>query len=219
MPSQHGGSRLIRAGDTVRGTNPKGAANESNICGQADGLYRRAGRGGIRMRAQRKVASGRLASAQKGFEFWHVHAKGGGRIMGRRWSKTAACTRSRTTSPMRSPATRSTGWRPEGHNPPFYLGVHFTAPHSPGSAGTIRRSCSTTITSPANSPPSPERTRTGLGAVPLHSCRRRRKTANFSERLRRSHDGDGRRRRAPPAWLDAHGLRERTLILFTGTMA
>lgn len=134
IPSQHGIHDWLAAGNTVAAYEP---ARNGELIEYLKGLTAYTdflGEAGYHCGISGKWHLGDSHHAQKGFEYWAVHAKGGGPYFnapmirnGEIYQEPAYITDAITDNALRWLAAR----QPDGQ--PFYLSVHYTAPHSPWS--------------------------------------------------------------------------------------
>jgi len=130
IPSQHGVHDWIRAGNSCDEQERGGRLIEylSGQIGYTDVLAAHGYVCGI----SGKWHLGDSHHPQKGFSFWEVHARGGGPYYnapmireGKVQQSPGYVTDVITDNALRFLAERA------GHDEPWYLGVHYTAPHSP----------------------------------------------------------------------------------------
>lgn len=132
MPSQHGIHDYLAAGDTTAKYEPaRGGELIEYLKGQ-HGYTDLLNSAGYYCGISGKWHLGDSAHPQKGFKFWHVHAKGGGPYYnapmvkgGKVYEEPRYVTDVITDNAMKFLDDR------KKDNNPFYLSVHYTAPHAP----------------------------------------------------------------------------------------
>ncbi|MBT3374600.1 MAG: sulfatase-like hydrolase/transferase [Lentisphaerae bacterium] len=133
IPSQHGVHDWIRAGDVSDETvEPGGKGRTIEYLAGQTGYTDFLAAGGYQCGMSGKWHLGDSHHAQKGFEFWEVHAKGGGPYYnapmvhnGEIYRESGYVTDVITDNALAFLETTMHDARP------FYLSVHYTAPHSP----------------------------------------------------------------------------------------
>lgn len=218
MPSQHGVHDWIRAGDTVARYEPERGGERIEYLRGQTGYTDVLAAAGYECGLSGKWHLGDSHQPQKGFEFWHVHAKGGGPYHGAPMVEDGRLYEEPdyVTDAI---ARNAINWL-EGRRDitrPFYLGVHFTAPHSPWERGhhpaelfdDYYQSCE--FASIPWNERAPDWVR--FRSIPVDDDEKRRTFLSGYAAATTAMDAAVGRLLA---WLDAHGLRERTLILFTG---
>lgn len=134
IPSQHGIHDWLAAGSTTSkyesGRNGERIEYLKDMRGYTDHLAA----AGYRCALSGKWHLGDSHQPQKGFDYWHVHAKGGGPYYnapmvkdGEVYEEPAYVTDAITANALRWLEEHKTDPRP------FYLSVHYTAPHAPWS--------------------------------------------------------------------------------------
>lgn len=210
IPSQHGvHDWLARGNSTVEG----GGLIEylEGIDGYTDHLARAGWVCGI----SGKYHLGDTHHPQKGFSFWEVHTKGGGPyynapmvVDGEPADVPGYVTDLITDNALRFLESRA------GQEEPFYLSVHYTAPHSPWERAQHPSETWDRYLAEASFEANPD--------VPPHPwlpdpawCpqgeARRRTLAGYYTAVTEMDRNVGRLL----DWLEAHGLREDTLVVFT----
>jgi choline-sulfatase len=134
IPSQHGVHDWIRAGDTIAKYEPERNGKLIEYLKDQTGYTDILAEAGYSCGISGKWHLGDSHHSQKGFESWQIHAKGGGpyfnapMIMdGDVYEEPAYITDVITDNALRWLEQQRPGKRP------FYLSVHYTAPHSPWS--------------------------------------------------------------------------------------
>lgn len=133
MPSQHGVLDWLAAGNTSdRGCEPaRGGELLEYLAGEC-GYTRVLAGAGYRCALSGKWHLGDGHHPQQGFGHWFVHAKGGGPYMNAPMLRNGEVSREPgyVTDVITDEALR---WLDahRGETAPFYLGVHYTAPHAP----------------------------------------------------------------------------------------
>jgi arylsulfatase A-like enzyme len=212
IPSRHGIHDWLRAGNTVAETDNSGKLIEylSGIEGYTDLLAR----AGWECAMSGKWHLGDAHHRQKGFSYWEVHAKGGGPYYGAPmitdgevYTETRYVTDAITDNALRFLEERRS-------DRPFYLSVHYTAPHSPWDRDNHPKElydsyydhCPFASTPDVDLHPWQNRT-APLGSGPA----RREVLSGYFAAVTAMDAGVGR----VLAYLDESGIRENTLVLFT----
>ena len=134
IPSQHGVHDWLRAGNTRDLSHePDGDGRLIEYLAGQTGYTDLLAGAGYRCGLSGKWHLGDAHHAQKGFEFWEVHAKGGGPYYNApmiRQDEVYAEPRYVTDAITDNALSFLEGAASEDPRP-FYLGVHYTAPHSP----------------------------------------------------------------------------------------
>ena len=191
------------------------------VPGRADRLHRPAGRARLHLRPERQVAPGRSHHPQKGFTFWEVHATGGGPYYdapmirdGEVYDEPRATSRDVITDNALDFLDEQQAER----RAPFYLSVHYTAPHARGSATTIPHElyddyfddCAVRVHARrADAPLADANSASGRWA-----SRRKQRRAILSGYFAAVTAMDANVGRLLD-WLEENGLRENTLVFFT----
>ncbi len=212
IPSRHGVHDWLRAGNSTVETDNSGRLVEylQGMQGYSDILADAGYACGI----SGKWHLGDAHHAQKGFTYWEVHAKGGGPYYGAPMIRDGEVyTEERyVTDVITDNALRFLDERPS--DKPFYLSVHYTAPHSPWDRDnhpaelydSYFSSCP--FTSTPDEDPHPWQNRT----APLgYGEARRGILSGYFAAVTAMDAGVGR----VLAGLDEMGLREDTLVFFT----
>jgi choline-sulfatase len=218
IPSQHGVHDWLRAGNTVDKYEPdrNGELIEylKGQQGYTDFLSARGYECGI----SGKWHLGDAHHRQKGFDFWHVHAMGGGPYYGAPMVKEGKVyeEQSYVTDAITNNALHFLeGVRHKDR--PFYLSVHYTAPHSPWERehhpkdifDRYYREC------PFHSVPhglKPPEWVKDLRIPVEDEEKRRGYLSGYYTAVQEMDRNVGRLIN----WLEKNGLREKTLIVFTG---
>jgi choline-sulfatase len=132
IPSQHGVHDWLSAGDTIAKYEPiKNGQLIEYLKGQP-GYTDFLAAGGYKCGISGKWHLGDSHHRQKSFDFWKVHAKGGGPYYGAPMIKEGKVYEEPryVTDVITDNALQFLGNRKTDENP-FYLSVHYTAPHSP----------------------------------------------------------------------------------------
>ena len=134
IPSQHGIHDWIAAGDTTAQYEPARHGERIEYLKGQIGYTDILAAGGYACGISGKWHLGDSHHPQKSFEYWRVHAKGGGPYFnapmirnGDVYEEPAYVTDVITDNALRWLETQKTG------DKPFYLSVHYTAPHAPWS--------------------------------------------------------------------------------------
>lgn len=134
IPSQHGVHDWIAAGDTIAKYEPARNGELIEYLKGQTGYTDILSGSGYRCGISGKWHLGDSHHPQKSFEYWAVHAKGGGPYFnapmlrnGEIYEEPAYVTDVITDNALRWLEQR------KADGSPFYLGVHYTAPHSPWS--------------------------------------------------------------------------------------
>ncbi len=158
---------------------------------------------------------------QKGFSYWAVHATGGGPYYGAPMLRRDAPDRELYAEPRYVTDVITDNAlafleAQAGSNRPFYLGVHYTAPHSPWDRAnhpadlyeSYHRDC------PFESVPHLPMHPWQVNSAPLghDDAGRRDVLSGYFSAVTAMDANVGRLL----DWLEAHGLRENTLVIFTG---
>ncbi len=135
IPSQHGVHDWIAVGDTTAKYEPAGNGEKIEYLKNQIGYTDLLSAAGYRCGMSGKWHLGDTHHRQKSFEYWEVHAKGGGPYFnapmirnGEVYEESGYVTDVITDNALR--------WLEEqkpSADAPFYLSVHYTAPHSPWS--------------------------------------------------------------------------------------
>ena len=216
IPSQHGVLDWIRAGNSTveRDAGQDGALIEylKGLTGYSDVLAA----SGYRCAMSGKWHMGDSHHPQKGFTFWEVHAMGGGPYYdapmlheGRVYRPPGYVTDVITDNALRFLETQASD------DAPFYLSVHYTAPHSPWDRDNHPKALYDDYHAhcPFESTP----------AEPMHAWQINSAPFGFDAETRRAIlSGYFAAVTAMDAnlgrmldWLEAQGLRENTLVFFT----
>jgi len=214
IPSQHGVHDWIRAGNCNADQEKAGRCVEylHGQTGYTDVLAA----GGYVCGLSGKWHLGDAHHPQKGFGYWEAHAKGGGpyynwpRIRGDEVvTEPGYVTDVITDNGVRFLDEQA------GGDKPFYLSVHYTAPHSPWNRehhpkdiyDDYHENCP--FASVPNVPPHPWQSNTApIGSDP---AKRRDILSGYFTAVTAMDAGVGRLL----DWLEANGLRENTLVFFT----
>lgn len=220
IPSQHGVHDWLRGGnttDTAEEPDGKGRTIEylAGIPGYTDVMADH----GYLCGLSGKWHLGDAHHRQKGFEYWRVHAKGGGpyygapMIAGDRVVKAEGY----VTDVITDNALAFLEEQAAADDRPFYLGVHYTAPHSPWQRehhpaelwDAYHNDCPFASVPDGLTPPDwVERI-----SIPIKDAAARRATlAGYFAAITAMDANVGRLL----DWLEAKGLRENTLVMFTG---
>ena len=214
IPSQHGVHDWLRAGNSVDDPDKGGRLTEylRGQTGYTDVLASK----GYFCGLSGKWHMGDSHHMQKGFRYWEAHAKGGGPYYN--WPKVrgneVVAEPGYVTDGITDGGLRFLEQQAEGDRP-FYLSVHYTAPHSPWGRehhpaeiyDDYHAHCP--FESVPNVPMHPWQSNTApCGADPE---RRRDILSGYFAAVTAMDAGVGR----ILDWLEAHGLRENTLVFFT----
>jgi len=214
IPSQHGVHDWIRAGNSID-EKDKGGRLVEYLRGQT-GYTDILAANGYTCGFSGKWHLGDSHHRQKGFSFWEAHARGGGPYYN--WPKVrgdqVVTEENYVTDVITDDALRFLDEQAEA-DAPFYLSVHYTAPHSPWQRehhpkdlyDDYHANCP--FDSLPNDPPHPWQTNTApIGA---DDEKRRSVLSGYFAAVTAMDANVGR----ILDWLEAHGLRENTLVFFT----
>ncbi len=216
MPSQHGVHDWLMAGDTTdRNLEPRGEGTVTEYLAGQTGYTDVLAAGGYVCGLSGKWHLGDSHHPQKGFSFWEVHAKGGGPYMnppmirdGKNVTDKGYVTDIITDHALTFLDRHGNGDRP------FYLGVHYTAPHSPWNRNQHppeiwdRYFKNASFSANPSGPPHPWAKPLGF---PKTEERRREMLAGYYAAVEEMDRNIGR----ILDWLDANNARSNTLIVFT----
>jgi len=214
IPSQHGVHDWIRAGNC--NTEPeKGGRCLEYLHGQT-GYTDLLAVKGYHCGMSGKWHLGDAHHPQKGFKFWRVHAKGGGPYYN--WPKIhgdEVVSEPRYVTDVITDDAIAYLDQQADKAPPFYLSVHYTAPHSPWGRDhhpaeiydDYRANC------PFESTPNVPRHPWQVNSAPCPTDEETRRDilSGYYAAVTAMDAGVGR----ILDWLEAHGLRENTLVFFT----
>jgi arylsulfatase A-like enzyme len=211
IPSQHGIHDWLRGGNTTS----EGALTEY-LAGQP-GYTDALAAAGYTCGISGKWHLGDSHHPQKGFTFWETHATGGGPYYGAPMIRDGELVRepAYVTDKITDNALAFLEQQ-AGSEAPFYLGVHYTAPHSPWDRDNhpkdlydaYLREC------PFDSTPRLPMHPWQISSAPYGSDEptRRAILAGYFTAVTAMDAGVGRLL----DWLEAHGLHENTLVIFSG---
>ena len=213
LPSQHGVHDWIRGGNSTQQPGPNGELIRY-LDGQTTYVDCLA-EAGYSCGLSGKWHLGDSHHPQHGFSYWFAHAHGGGmyikwpRVDGMELVTETEYVTYRTTEQALAFLEQQDG------SAPFYLSVHYTAPHSPWDRAQHPAELfdpyydDCPFESVPDEPPHPQiNNRTDFFTSPE---RRREKLAGYFAAISGVDRGVGE----ILAWLEAHGQRENTLILYT----
>jgi choline-sulfatase len=217
IPSQHGVHDWLRAGNTTQALEPEGTGRRIEYLQGIPGYTDALAAAGYRCALSGKWHLGDSHHRQKGYEFWSVHAKGGGPYYN---APMVEGDEIRTEHDYVTDAItdRAIEWldRTACDPRPFYLGVHYTAPHSPwgrehhptATWDRYRRECDFRSVPSGVSPPSWAK----YLSIPIADENERRNAlAGYFAAVTEMDRNVGRLLEA----LEARRLREHTLVVFT----
>ena len=214
IPSQHGVHDWLRAGNSVAEPDKGGRLTEylRGQKGYTDFLAAK----GYACGFSGKWHMGDSHHRQKGFMYWRAHAKGGGPYYN--WPKVdgeEVVAEEKYVSDAITDDALAFLHEQEGNDAPFYLSLHFTAPHSPWDRDNhpaeiyeyYHRNCP--FLSVPNDPPHPWQ----MNSAPIGSDedRRRENLSGYFAAVTAMDANVGR----VLDWLEEKGLRENTLVFFT----
>jgi arylsulfatase A-like enzyme len=218
IPSRHGVHDWLAAGNTTAKYEPAGNGRLIEYLRGIPGYTDHLAAAGYRCGLSGKWHLGDCHHPQKSFEFWEVHAKGGGPYYnapmirdGAVYEEPRYVTDAITDNALRWMATR------KGSDRPFYLGVHYTAPHSPWERrhhpaelyDMYHGDCAFESVPDGLTPPEWV---TRLG-IPVESpARRRELLSGYFAAVTAMDRNIGRLL----DWLEKNGMRHDTLVVFTG---
>lgn len=219
IPSQHGVHDWIRAGDThdVR-HEPEGRGRTIEYLAGIPAYTDVLAAGGYVCGLSGKWHLGDVHRPQKGFSWWRVHAKGGGPYYRAPWVSGDSVVEADgyVTDVITDQALAFLEHVALPAAGPFYLGVHYTAPHSPwgrdqhpqGLWDSYRDGCPFESVPDGLAPP-PWAQRL---SIPVRdAATRRAHLSGYFAAITAMDAGIGRLL----DWLTGHGLRENTLVVFT----
>ena len=217
IPSQHGVHDWLAAGNTTAELEPAGKGELIEYLRGQSGYTEHLSAAGYTCGLSGKWHLGDSHHAQKGLSFWEVHAKGGGSYYnaslirdGQVYEEPRYVTDVITDNALRFLESRV------GEANPFYLGVHYTAPHSPWEReqhpaefyDAYYEGCAFESVPDGVQPPDWVR----YHSIPVKDAETRRSyLSGYYAAVTAMDRNIGRLL----DWLDAHGLRENTLIVFT----
>ena len=217
IPSQHGVHDWLSAGNTVSAYEPAGTGELIEYLQGQTGYTDVLASSGYVCGISGKWHLGDSHHSQKGFTFWNVHAKGGGPYYHAPMVRSAMVYEEPgyVTDVITDNAIHWLETRRE-EVAPFYLSVHYTAPHSPWSRENHPKETFDTyfnecpFTSVPNGITPPEWAR--YLSIPCRDeADRRMKLSGYYTAVTEMDRNVGRL----VDWLEDAGLRERTLIIFT----
>ncbi|NUQ00564.1 MAG: sulfatase-like hydrolase/transferase [Armatimonadetes bacterium] len=211
LPSQHGVHDWLRAGNSL--SEPEREQAIRYLAGETT-WSERLSQAGYTCGLSGKWHLGDAHRAQAGYTYWHAHARGGGNYYGAPMvaNETAVREEPRYVTEVIT-AGALAFLEAHGQQQPFCLSVHYTAPHSPWERAqhppdlydSYFEKC------PFKSLPD-EPAHPWLSALQgFFAGRRREWLAGYFAAITAMDAGIGRLL----AWLQAHGLREETLVVFT----
>ncbi len=220
IPSQHGVHDWIRAGDTHDAREePDGGGRVIEYLAGMPGYTDLLAAAGYRCGLSGKWHLGDVHHPQKGFTYWNVHAKGGGPYykapMVRGNDVVAA--EGYVTDVITDNALDFLTHYALPDSAPFCLAVHYTAPHSPWPRvhhpaelwDSYHDHCDFAAVPDGLTPPSWVQRL----SIPVKDAETRRVyLSGYYAAVTAMDAGIGRLL----DWLDRHGLRENTLVFFTG---
>ena len=217
IPSQHGVHDWIAAGDTIAKYEPARNGELIEYLKDQPGYTDLLSAAGYHCGISGKWHLGDSHHSQKSFEYWAVHAKGGGPYFnapmiknGEAYEEPAYVTDVITDNALRWLDEQETDERP------FYLSVHYTAPHSPWSRENhpadvydhYYNDCP--FESIPDGLPTPEWVQ--YLSIPVETPEKRREyLSGYYAAVTAMDRNIGRL----IDWLEDRGLREETLIVFT----
>ncbi len=217
LPSQHGIHDWIAAGDTVEQYEPARSGTLIEYLHAQVGYTDLLASSGYQCGISGKWHLGDSHHPRKSFEFWNVHTKGGDPYFmapmirnGEVYEEPAYVTEAITDNALRWLESR------RGDERPFYLGVHYTAPHSPWSRENhpselydhYYNHCPFISVPDFLKAPDWVRYR----SIPVETAElRRAHLSGYYAAVTAMDRNIGRL----IAWLEANGLRENTLVVFT----
>ncbi len=217
IPSQHGVHDWIAAGDTIARYEPDRNGERIQYLRGQPGYTDILKDAGYRCGISGKWHLGDSHNPQKSFEYWSVHAKGGGPYYGAPMIRDGEVyEEGRYVTDVIT--DNALGWlesRKERAEP-FYLSVHYTAPHSPWSRenhpsdlfDSYHRGCSFESAPDSENPPDWVRHL----SIPVPSARVRREyLSGYYAAVTAMDRNIGRLL----DWLESNGVRDNTLVVFT----
>jgi arylsulfatase A-like enzyme len=217
IPSQHGVHDWLAAGNTVAPYETARGGELIEYLKDMPGYTDFLAAAGYRCALSGKWHLGDCHHPQKSFEFWAAHAKGGGGYYGaqmirdgRVYEEPRYVTNAITDNALQ--------WleQQKGSDRPFYLSVHYTAPHSPWTRENhpaelydrYHEGCAFESVPEGLTPPAWVRRR----SIPVDDAASRRRYLSGYYAAVTAMDCDIGRLLD---WLEANGLRETTLVVFT----
>lgn len=217
IPSQHGVLDWLSAGNTTAAYEPARDGELTEYLEGQAGYTDHLAAAGYDCALSGKWHLGDSHHPQKSFDHWAVHAKGGGPYYnapmireGEVVEEEAYVTDVITDNALGWLDARQAG------DAPFYLGVHYTAPHAPWGRehhptetwDRYNNECPFTSVPDGLTPPEWIRCK----SFPVETARKRREVlSGYYAAVTEMDRNIGRLL----DWLDAHGLRRQTLVLFT----
>ena len=217
IPSQHGVHDWLAAGNTTAQYEPDRHGQLIEYLAGQLGYTELLAQAGYACGLSGKWHLGDSHHAQKGFEFWEVHAKGGGPYYNAPMIKEGAVVEE--AGYVTDIITENTlAWleQRKADERPFYLGVHYTAPHSPWGRDQhpaslydrYHNECAFASVPDGLTPPAWVRHL----SIPVESTETRRThLAGYYAAVTAMDQNIGRLL----DWLEANGQRENTLVIFT----
>ncbi|MBP6965190.1 MAG: sulfatase-like hydrolase/transferase [Armatimonadetes bacterium] len=219
IPSAHGVHDWLRTGDTIAKYEPEGDGRLIEYLAGMPGYTDYLAAAGYTCAISGKWHLGDCHHPQKGFSFWEVHSKGGGPYYGAPMVHAGETYEEPryVTDAITDTALGFLDSMGQMRREPFYLSVHYTAPHAPWNRENhpAERWDDYFENCRFDSVPSTE--------IPPEWVRKVQRFADTPERRRTMLSGYFAAVTAMDAnvgrlldWLETHNLREETLVVFMG---